>query len=79
MLLSANQKRATLNVLFGSVVPHFYHTHQGKDPGALFELRMWAAILRPTFQFDNTGAPGPSKFADTVSDSLTKGDKPCDE
>lgn len=54
-------------------------THQGKDPGALFELRRWAAILLPTFQFDNTGTLGPSKFADTVSDSLTIADKPCDE
>lgn len=60
------------------MVPHFYHTSR-QDPGALFELRRWAAIPLPTFQFDNTSAPGPSTCADTVSVSLTIADKLCDE
>lgn len=62
-------------VLFGSVVPHTSR----QDPGVEFELCRWAAIQLPTLQFDNTGAPGPSKFVDTVSISPTKADKPCDE
>ena len=50
-----------------------------QDPGALCELCRWAAILLPTFQLDNTSAPGPLKIADTVSISPTKADKTYDE
>lgn len=54
-LLSANQKKA--HWVFCSVLWYLTSiTLQGKDPGALFGLRRWAAILLPTFQFDNTGA-----------------------
>lgn len=73
-LMSANQKR-TQHVLFGAS----FLSHIKARPGALFELRRWEAILLPTFQFDNTNAPGPSKFVDTVSASATIEDMPCDK
>lgn len=72
--MSANQKR-TRHVLFGASLL----SHIKARPGALFELRRWEAILLPTFQFDNTNAPGPSKFVDTVSASATIEDTPCDK
>lgn len=64
--------------MFCLVLLYFYRTSR-RDPGALFELRRWAAILPPTLQFDNTSAPGPSEFADPVSVSPTIAEKPCDD
>lgn len=68
-------------MLFGSAVPHFYHTSR-RDPGASFELRRWAAILLPTsqiWQHKCFRAFQRIWFADTVSVSPTIADKPCDE
>lgn len=74
--------QGTLYVMFGSAAPHFYHTSR-QDPGALFELRRWAAISLPTFQSDNTSAPGPSKFCAScqhfTKKKKKKADKSCDE
>ena len=64
--------------MLGSEASHFCHTSR-KDPGALPELCRWAKFLHTPFQFDNSDAPGPSKFVNTVSVSPTITDKLCDE
>lgn len=73
-LPSANQKKAQL--VFRLVLRYLTSiTLQGKDPGALFGQQ----FCFPHFNLTTQVLWRPSKFADTVSISLTIAAEPCDE
>lgn len=74
-MLSANEKRAYWMLSWFSGTSLISRI----KAEVLFELHRWAAILLPTFHFDNRRAPGSSNFVDTVSIPPTIADEPCDE